>query len=218
MKIILEKGQNLFFTSDTHYSHKNICRGVTDWKNADDKTRDFVSLEEMNNTIVNNINAVVKEGDILVHLGDWSFGGFDNILEFRRRINCKNIILTYGNHDHHILKNKNDVKYLFQKTTHYLNLEVISNPGTTLTSRYNFVCSHYPIVSWENMNKGVIQLFGHCHLLPKDKLREGKAMDVGMDGSNNFFPYSLIDIITLMEKQPISTITIPQDHHLNEVR
>ncbi len=28
MKIVLEKGQNLFFTSDTHYNHSNICSDV----------------------------------------------------------------------------------------------------------------------------------------------------------------------------------------------
>ena len=31
------------------------------------------------------------EDDFLIHLGDWSFGGFDSIKEFRSRINCKNI-------------------------------------------------------------------------------------------------------------------------------
>lgn len=217
MKIVLEKGQNIHFTSDTHYSHKNICRGTTEWKDSNDKTRDFPTLEAMNATIVKNINERVKETDILVHLGDWSFGGFDEILKLRKEIICKNIILTYGNHDHHILKNKNDVKYLFQKTTHYLNLEVISNSGTNITFKYNFVCSHYPIVSWENMNKGVIQLFGHVHLPWEQKLREGKAMDVGMDG-HNMRPYSYYEIVTLMNQQPIRSITIPQDHHENEVR
>ncbi len=37
MKIVLEKGQNLFFTSDTHYGHTNICRATTNWNNADQK-------------------------------------------------------------------------------------------------------------------------------------------------------------------------------------
>lgn len=217
MKIVLEKGQNIFFTSDTHYAHKNICRATTEWKDAKDKTRDFESLEQMNTTIVDNINTMVKENDILVHTGDWSFGGFDNILEFRRRLICKKIILTFGNHDHHILKNKNDVKFLFEKTAHYLNLEITSNPGTLLTNKHNFVISHYPIVSWENMNKGVIQLFGHVHLPNHQKVREGKAMDIGMDG-NKYQPYSLFDIVRIMEKQPISHITIPEDHHENEIR
>ena len=107
MKIRLEESQRLFFTSDTHYNHKNICRGVSDWgKGGEFSTRDFNTLSKMNDTIVNGINEVVGQDDILIHLGDWSFGGIDSISEFRRRIICKNIHLVLGNHDHHILNNK----------------------------------------------------------------------------------------------------------------
>ena len=91
MKIVLEKGQNLYFTSDTHYGHTNICRATTNWTDADSVTRDFKSLDHMNDTIVDNINSIVGEDDVLIHLGDWSFGGFENIAEFRGRIICKNI-------------------------------------------------------------------------------------------------------------------------------
>jgi calcineurin-like phosphoesterase family protein len=76
MKLVLEKGQQLFFTSDTHYSHSNICRATTRWSDADNLTRDFKSLNHMNDTLVNNINEMVGEDDVLIHLGDWSFGGF----------------------------------------------------------------------------------------------------------------------------------------------
>ena len=61
--------------SDPHYNHKNICRGVTAWRLPDgsvpiDQTRDFNTIEQMNETIVNNINSVVGQDDILIHLGD----------------------------------------------------------------------------------------------------------------------------------------------------
>jgi hypothetical protein len=79
MKIVLEKGQRLFFTSDTHYGHSNICRATTKWTDSDSVTRDFKSLEHMNDTLVNRINETVGEDDILIHLGDFSFGGFENI-------------------------------------------------------------------------------------------------------------------------------------------
>ena len=101
-KIILEKRQNLYFTSDTHYNHTNICRGVSKWPEGRG-TRDFHSLGEMNSAIVSGINSVVGPDDVLVHLGDWSFGGFESIAEFRKKILCKNVILFLGNHDHHII-------------------------------------------------------------------------------------------------------------------
>mgnify|MGYP003704315713 CR=1 FL=1 len=55
MKINLDKGQQIWFTSDTHYSHTNIVRGVSRWTDLD-KTRDFDTVEHMNDVIVNNIN------------------------------------------------------------------------------------------------------------------------------------------------------------------
>lgn len=109
-KIVLKDDQKLFFISDTHYNHKNICRGTTSWDlkehGGHNSVRDFNTVPEMNLHIVNAINAVVKEDDYLVHLGDWSFGGIQSIWEFRSRIICKNVILVLGNHDEHIDANK----------------------------------------------------------------------------------------------------------------
>lgn len=108
MKIKLRTGQKVFFTSDTHYNHANICSATTKWdfSKGERTFRQFKSLEEMNKTLVSNINKVVGEDDILFHLGDWSFGGIDKIWEFRKQIKCKNIHLITGNHDHHIINNK----------------------------------------------------------------------------------------------------------------
>ena len=92
---------NVWITSDTHYSHKNICRGVTSWRTPSgeipvSQTRDFSTIEKMNASIVNNINEVVGQDDMLIHLGDWSFGGNEQIREFWDRIICKNIHLVLG--------------------------------------------------------------------------------------------------------------------------
>ena len=113
MKLNLNKGQRLWFTSDTHYNHSNICIATTRWTDADSVTRDFASLEKMNEELVYWINHNVAQDDILIHLGDWSFGGFENIKEFRDRIVCQNIHLILGNHDGHIEKNKDNICNIF---------------------------------------------------------------------------------------------------------
>lgn len=105
MKITLQNNQKLFFTSDTHFHHTNICAGTTEWTEGRNY-RPFPSLEEMDKVIVDNINSVVGEDDILIHLGDWSFGGKEQIWEFRKQIKCKNIHLVLGNHDHYIKGDK----------------------------------------------------------------------------------------------------------------
>ena len=213
--IKLKQGQKLFFTSDTHYHHKNICRGTTNWTGDLDATRPFETLEEMDDTIVNNINEVVGEDDILVHLGDWSFGGFEYVVEFRQRINCRNIHLILGNHDHHIERNRQGVQGNFIKTSHYEVLHVTDEDGDDLN--YDFVISHFPIVSWHDMNRGRFHVFGHVHLPEDRKLMPGRSMDVGMDG-NNLRPYELKEVVAILEHRPIKTTVIPSDHHEQEVR
>lgn len=105
MKVTLEKDQKIYFTSDTHFHHSNICKGTTKWE--DSRTyRPYETLSEMDNALVEAINSTVGENDILFHLGDWSFGGIEQIWEFRKQIKCKNIHLITGNHDHHILGDK----------------------------------------------------------------------------------------------------------------
>ena len=212
MKLVLEKGQQLFFTSDTHYSHSNICSATTNWSVNEGYARTFDSLQDMNQRLVDNINNMVGEDDILIHLGDWSFGGFDKIEEFRSQINCKNIHLTFGNHDHHIERNKEDVQKLFSSVQQYLRLEVKRPINKATVQTFKFVCMHYQIASWHDMNQGVIHLHGHVHLPSHLRIAEGKAMDVGVDG-NGLEPISMDEVLGIMEMQPIKKLALPKDHH-----
>jgi calcineurin-like phosphoesterase family protein len=207
MKIKLEPTQQLYFTSDTHYMHKNICRGTTSWSNADDFCRDFDTLDQMNDRIVNGINSAVGQDDILFHLGDWSFGGFEMIWKFRHRINCQNIHLILGNHDHHIERDREGIQTIFTSVNQYLELEVKGNDW-----EQNYVLMHYPIVSWNKMNDGVIHLHGHVHLPANRRIGKGKTMDVGVDG-NGLNPLHTSDIKRLMKDQPIKS-GFEFDHHI----
>lgn len=215
MKITLKPNQKLFFTSDTHYNHSNICRATTNWSNSD-MTRDFHSLGEMNDNLVTNINETVGEDDILIHMGDFSFGGFEYIEEFRNRINCKNIHLFLGNHDHHIENNRNNIRNIFSSVQHYDRL-IVKKPDPFIKNKLNhftFVCMHFPIASWDGMNRGVIHIHGHVHLSNKLRIGNGKSIDVGVDG-NNLTPISLEQVIYLMGKQDINKLSLPKDHHID---
>ena len=205
---ILTSGK-VFFVSDTHYSHKNICRGVTDWRTQDGEvpvhsTRDFNTIELMNNALVNNINSVVGQDDTLIHLGDFSFGGFENIGNFLDRLVCKNIHLVLGNHDTHIKYDRDGIQDRFLSVQQYLEVKI---------NDYYFVLSHYPLQSWHGLNKGVIHLHGHVHLPKNLKFGNGKKMDVGVDG-NDLNPYLIDDIIKIMNKRDIASDMI-KDHHLD---
>jgi len=201
----------VWITSDTHYHHTNICRGVTRWRTLDgkiptDHTRNFQDLDEMDSVIVNNINSKVGPNDTLIHLGDVAFGGFEKIGEFLNRLVCKNIHLVLGNHDQHITKNKEDIRSRFLSVSNYLEVEI---------GGVEFVLSHYPLCSWNKLGKGSIHLHGHVHLSAKDKWGNGKRLDVGMDG-NNMHPYKLSEIVHMMDRREVKS-EMNLDHHTFEM-
>ncbi len=209
MKIHLQGNQKLYFSSDFHYAHQSLCRGVSKWNER--STRNFETLEQMNETIVSNINDKVKSHDILFFLGDFSFGGFDNIEILRKQINCQNLHLVLGNHDHHIEKNKNNCRSLFSSVNNYVHLKV-TRPEGNVTNKYTFILFHYPISSWDGLKQGDIHLHGHCHLDADNRIGPGKIMDVGMDG-NNLEPIELQEVLSIMKNQPIKS-RILEDHHV----
>ena len=200
---------NVYITSDTHFGHKNIVRGTTNWRTQDgeipiDSTRDFQTIEQMNERLIDGINHHVGQDDTLIMLGDVSFGGFDNIGKFLERLICHNIHLILGNHDHHIENNRDFVKERFLSVQHYMEININDR---------NFVLCHYPLQSWHGMNKGVIHLHGHVHLPENRKFGNGKKMDVGVDG-NGMDPYSIDEIIKIMDKRPVA-FEMNGDHHFD---
>lgn len=77
---------DVWFTSDWHFSHKSIAT-----------LRGFSSVEEHDNTIIDNINAVVTKKSKLFVEGDVVMN--KKVLPILERINCKNMDLIFGNHD-----------------------------------------------------------------------------------------------------------------------
>ena len=214
---------NIWFVSDTHFMHKNLCLDVSEWDDKEQSCRNFQTLEEMNELIVNNINKYVKEDDILYHLGDWSFGGIGNIWEFRKQIKCKNIYLVPGNHDHHIkndkiLPNCNLYDYFNwlcpeyplnfsseDKFVHSQELFTFLPELTKITiDKKEVILCHFPLEEWENMDRGSIHLHGHSHHTKDytDLNMYTKRMDIGMDWEE-FRPYSWEEIKEIMGDRKI---------------
>ena len=201
----------VWITSDPHYNHKNICRSVTNWRTQDGdvptyNTRDFQSIDQMNDALVNNINFKVGQNDTLIMLGDIAFGGFESIGKFLDRLVCKNIHLVLGNHDHHIRNNRENIQEFFISVSDYLQVRI---------NDQDFVLSHYPFASWNGLNKGVIHLHGHVHLSNQNKWGNGKRLDVGVDG-NGYFPYKITEIVHMMDRREIGS-DLSNDHHLDDL-
>jgi calcineurin-like phosphoesterase family protein len=195
---------NIWFTSDTHYSHSSIAGPeLSKWKSG---YRTFKTVQEMNDCMVETINKYVKEDDILYHLGDFSFGSPQKMYDFRKSLICKTIHLIKGNHDEifdefHVEK---------RQRLSFDPFELFASVRDTYTGyigKNKFHLSHYSHRVWPSSHKGVIHLYGHSHGSIPDY---GKSMDVGIDAHKEFRPFHINEILQLMEKREIVKV----DHHV----
>jgi calcineurin-like phosphoesterase family protein len=168
-----------FVTSDQHFGHKKLLEELSD--------RPFDSIEAMDEEIIENYNAEVRDGDICLWLGDAFLCPREKAIEIVRRLNGKKVMIL-GNHDKSaswLLSVGIDVVFKGE----YLNMHV--------GGRRARAC-HYPY--WEEgdrhnikqkpdypiKRKGEVLIHGHSHL--SNRLH-GNQIHVGVDGWE-FFPAS----------------------------
>lgn len=152
----------------------------------------------MNTTIIDRLNSRVHYDDTLYLLGDVIMGKdiHINLPKIMDRINCHKIHLVYGNHDTKI-KQDHRLQALFTSCQDYLELRY---------SEILFCMCHYPMGSWNEIGRGAINTYGHCHSTYKDN--KGRQIDVGVD-TNDFYPYNIDEIIEKMNKIEPTYV----DHH-----
>lgn len=187
IKYSKEESKKIFFTSDTHFYHNNIIRFCK---------RPFESVDEMNETLINNWNSVVPPDGIVFHLGDFCFAGSDKMKELVSKLNGK-IILIKGNHDH-ISKG---MESMFSHVSYEMSIEI---------DKHRVLLNHYAFLTFAGAKnpKPVIQLFGHVHSGPhcngydKGRLKYlfPSQYDVGVD-NNNFKPVSWKQILKIIDER-----------------
>lgn len=89
--------RDIWVISDTHFNHTNILK-FKDYKGMYFRGHLFQTVEEMNERMVENWNAVVKEQDIVYHLGDVYMTNRANAVDLLSRLNGRKR-LVLGNHD-----------------------------------------------------------------------------------------------------------------------
>lgn len=138
---------NIWVTSDTHFNHKKI---LTFKEDDGTPVRDFDSVSEMNEKLIENWNSVVKPQDKIYHLGDVFFGPKEDFKGLWARLNGKKRLVV-GNHD--------DIKFLsqgnfFQKVYMW-----------RLFKEFGIILTHVPI-NQDNFRVGAKNVHGHVHTKP----------------------------------------------------
>ncbi len=127
----------IYFIADTHFNHKNIIEYCK---------RPFKDTLEMNEYIIEKWNSVVKDEDIVYHLGDVGFGTIEMLKDLIGRLNGKKILLR-GNHD--FKRGVNGWKEVGFCEVYKKKIEL-----------GNLILTHAPI---EIVEDGKINVFGHIH-------------------------------------------------------
>ena len=92
MKLKINRGDydNIWFTSDLHFHHKNILNFQ--------KNRPYDTLEDMNEGLIKMWNDTVSDDDLIFVLGDVTFNNklFDDVMI---KLQGEKVLI-FGNHDH----------------------------------------------------------------------------------------------------------------------
>lgn len=173
----------VFFTSDTHFGHKNIL---------DFCHRPFSCIEEHDEVLIANWNSVVGPDDTVFHLGDFAFGGYPFWEKIVKQLNG-HIILIKGNHE---WKNWTaGIETLFDYSTQQMRI-LIGN-RTVYLNHFPFLCFAHDNIEIYKENNLTYALSGHTHIRKNDtgtdaiyaSLYKPTQYDVGVD-LNNYTPIS----------------------------
>ena len=178
----------VFYTSDTHFRHRKILEYQPN--------RGFNDIDEMDEAIISNWNAIVPPDATVIHHGDFAFSSKTRKREFKSRLNG-NIILLLGNHDYH-----RECAEIFgeDNVKHCLYYRV--------DDQWIYSC-HYPMASWTDAEDGSWMLHGHYHGHKVDDTLY-KRKDVGIDTISEMRPYRHSEIKLFMNTRTLTPIRHPE--------
>jgi len=174
--LYFENNEDIFFTADTHWGHRNIINYCQ---------RPFSCIKEMDEALIVNWNKVVGKDDIIFHLGDFAMGGPTEWNRILDRLNGR-IYLIMGNHDYKTISKGVD---RFEDVSMQMKINVKGQ---------KIYLNHYPFLCYSGAYRNTWQLFGHVHTCaacsstdsPRLKMMLPTQYDVGVD-NNDFAPISL---------------------------
>ena len=166
---------SFFWTADLHFDHSNMI-GYMD--------RPYKDVQEMNESLMANINSTVGKGDVLIIAGDLTLWHKKEKVH-KEWINNMNgtIICLKGNHDYWLGKGKG--RYIYHKKI-----------GDVYT-----VTSHYAMRVWNRSHRGSINLHGHSH---GGLDRWKNQLDVGVDSAfkllGEYRPFSFEEVLYFIQQ------------------
>lgn len=169
----------IYFTSDLHIGHEDIINNCK---------RPFENVYEMNEQLISNFNAVVKNSDTVYILGDLFFGTDLNYVEILSKLNGKKHLII-GNHDRDWMK-KCDYRKYFDSVDFMREIKL----GSKLVT----LC-HYPMMTFNKQDSNGVLIYGHIHNNRNDKFFSmlksmNNVYNCGVD-INNYKPVCFNELV-----------------------
>ena len=152
-----------FVIGCTHFGHANIIRLAN---------RPFLSVEEMDEKLIENWNATVGPRDTVYHLGDFAFR---EALYYVGRLNG-NLVPLRGNHDgHNWGEPYREIRFDHTK----------------------IVLCHYPLEEWNGYWNGSLHL--HCHTHKTDFVSAPRRGNVTVEAIG-YRPMALEEAVQILRE------------------
>lgn len=225
------------FSADFHWRHGNILKHSKRLMFMSAEERKIVesgspgeierlrigrdSTDRMNDHFIDKINAQVKPEDRLWFLGDWYMCGRrdtdDDIFKvfsfYRRKIQCRNVIMIWGNHDPQQESTaRNLVRVLFSKCY---------DKHTARIQGQKIQMNHEALAIWEQRHHGGWHLYGHSHSNAEkwlDEIMPGRwSLDVGVDNAfkllGDYRPFTFPEVKDIFAKRPGFGLLSQRSYH-----
>lgn len=169
---------NTWFISDTHFGHANMLK----FKTAEGlPLRDFRDVEDMDNTMCENWNRLVKPEDKVYHLGDVAIS--KKSLKTLSRLNGRKTLIA-GNHD--IYYSKEYLKY-------FDNIRACK-----MYPKHGLIFSHFPVHPHQLEHRFKFNVHGHLHsnevLMSHGKFTDERYLNICVE-KTNYTPISFEEIL-----------------------
>ena len=182
----------VFFTSDNHFSHKNI-------RNFCPSTRQGADHHEMNRIMIQKWQSQVQQHDTVYMLGDVFFCSASDAISLIKQLPGEKHLI-FGNHDK-VIRSNSELRSHFASTAEWRQIHLpvpgaipqvrIIDGGRGMDTRITVqkvILHHYPTYEWKDMQKGAFHLYGHIHSRYGETQHpgiDGRCMDVGIDSRPN---------------------------------
>jgi calcineurin-like phosphoesterase family protein len=176
---LTEYRSGIWFTSDTHFSHKNIVKYNTKRQehlglNLEDENM----LAKHDAALIKLWNETVRKTDTVYILGDFSFASVDDTRRILEKLNGKKHLII-GNHDGSC---KSLINY-FESTSQIKEITFKKTVFPFLDEHMHCVLCHFPMIAWNRRMHGSVMLHGHTHgsVCELNKNSEELRLDIGLD-------------------------------------